>query len=151
MSVFLDLLSLYEGEGLTVQTSLSPGHFPGFNSQDIPFTYMYRNGIQLAEGGGIAFAELAFVEHLFAVIHPRRLFVVGNAFGWSTLALAILNPDARIVAIDFCPTEMEEEGLAFTDEMSAGWASMCAPARAKARTTWRRLLTPNWAGRWILC
>ena len=53
MSVFLDLLSLYEGEGLTVQTSLSAGHFPGFYTQDIPFTYMYRNGIQLAEGGGI--------------------------------------------------------------------------------------------------
>jgi hypothetical protein len=117
MSVFLDLLSLYEGEGITVQTSLSPGHFPGFNSQDIPFTYMYRNGVQLAEGGGIAFAELAFLEHLFAVIHPRRLFVVGNAFGWSTLALAILNPDARVVAIDFCPTEVEEEGIDFTNKM----------------------------------
>jgi hypothetical protein len=119
MSVFLDLLSLYEGEGITVQTSLSPGHFPGFNSQDIPFTYMYRDGVQLAEGGGIAFAELAFLEHLFAVIHPRRLFVVGNAFGWSTLALAILNPGARIVAIDFCPTEVEEEGLEFTNKMAA--------------------------------
>ena len=73
----------------------------------------------MAKGGGIAFAELAFLEHLFAVIYPRRLFVVGNAFGWSTLALGILNPDARIVAIDFCPTEVEEEGLAFTNEMGA--------------------------------
>ena len=61
MSVFLDLLSLYEGEGITVQTSLSPGHFQSFNSQDIPFTYMYRGGVKLAEGGGIAFAELAFL------------------------------------------------------------------------------------------
>jgi hypothetical protein len=119
MSVFLDLLSLYEGEGITVQTSLSPGHFPGFNSQDIPFTYMFRDGEPLSEGGGIAFAEIAFLEHLFAVIHPRRLFIVGNAFGWSTLALAILNPEARIVAIDFCPTEIEEEGIAFTNEMGA--------------------------------
>ncbi|MFP6735552.1 MAG: class I SAM-dependent methyltransferase [Rhodospirillales bacterium] len=119
MSVFLDLLSLYEGEGITVQTSLSPGHFPGFNSQDIPFTYLYRGGVQLAEGGGIAFAELAFLEHLFTAIHPQRLFVVGNAFGWSTLALAILNPGARIVAIHVCPTEIEEEGIAFTNEMGA--------------------------------
>ena len=152
MSVFLDLLSLYEGEGITVQTSLSPGHFPGFNSQDIPFTYLYRGGVQLAEGGGIAFAELAFLEHLFTAIHPQRLFVVGNAFGWSTLALAILNPGARIVAIDVCPTEIEEEGIAFTNEMGARLGGGFRADRwlAHQRGSARRFRGRESGGRWGL-
>lgn len=117
MNVFLDLLSLYEDEGITVQTSLNPGHFPGFTFQDIPFTYMYQDGEPLAEAGGIAFAEIAFLEYLFGGFQPKHIFVIGNAFGWSTLALAMLNPEARVVAIDVCPTQVEEEGLEFTNRM----------------------------------
>lgn len=132
MSVFLELLSLYEDNGITVQTSLSPGHFPGFGSQDIPFTYMFRDGQQLCEGGGIAFAEIAFLEHLFSAFQPERIFVVGNAFGWSTLALAIMNPSARIVAIDSCPTETEEEGIAFANEMGARLGRDVRAAKGKS-------------------
>ena len=29
-----------------------------------------------------------------------RFFIIGNAFGWSTFALALSNPSAQIVAID---------------------------------------------------
>jgi predicted O-methyltransferase YrrM len=118
MSVFVDLVSLYEEAGFTVQSSLSVAHFPGLSSADIPFSYLYGPDGRACIGGGIALAEIAFFEALCERLHPRRIFIVGNAFGWSTLALGLINREARVVAIDYCPRPAEEQGIEVTNALA---------------------------------
>ena len=114
MSVLVDLVALYEGAGFTIQSNLSPAHFPGYGLADIPFTYVFDGERQLCKGGGIAFTEVAFFEALCERLRPRNIFVIGNAYGWSTLSLALINRSARVVAIDLCPRPEEERGLEVT-------------------------------------
>ena len=114
-NVFVRLIELYENHGYTVQSSLSPSHFPGFNLAEIPFTYIFRGNKQVCKGGGISLAEIYFFEALFENYKPNSLFVIGNAFGWSTLALALLNPSSKVVAIDMCPRPEEREGIKVTN------------------------------------
>ncbi len=118
MSVIVDLVNLYEDAGFEVQSSLSTAHFPDLDPLTIPFTYMfgedgydYNPNGQMTPGGGIAFAEICFLEALCETIRPKSVFVIGNAFGWSTLALGLINPTARIVAIDICWRMNEVRGL----------------------------------------
>jgi hypothetical protein len=40
------------------------------------------------------------LEKISTLYKPSRIYIVGNGLGWSTLGLAILNPTARVVAID---------------------------------------------------
>ena len=118
MSVFVDLVALYEGAGFTVQSSLSPAHFPGTNGADVPFSYLFGPNGRACKGGGIALAEIAFFESLCERARPKRIFIIGNAFGWSTLALALINRSARVVAIDYCPRPEEEHGLEVTNMLA---------------------------------
>ena len=115
MSTFVKLVSLYESFGLSVQSSLSPAHFPGFNLAEIPFTYIYDGDEKLSKGGGISLSEVAFFEALFEQYHPKNILVIGNSLGWSTLALGIINPGSSIVAIDLCPREAERKGIDITN------------------------------------
>ncbi len=116
---FVTLVGLYEANGFTVQSSLSPAHFPGFSLAEIPFTYIYQGDVRMSNGGGIALSEITFLESLFTARSPKNIFVIGNAFGWSTLALGIMCPNARVVAIDWCPRTDEERGLEVTNELAA--------------------------------
>ena len=115
MSTFVKLVALYEKCGLSVQSSLSPAHFPGFNLAEIPFTYIYDGDEKLSKGGGISLSEIAFFEAVFEHYHPRNILVIGNSLGWSTLALGLMNPVSRIVAIDLCPREAERKGIDITN------------------------------------
>jgi hypothetical protein len=123
VSVIVDLVGLYESAGFKVRSNLSSHHFSGQLPQEIAFTYLYRPDGIVCQGGGIAFAEIAFFEAICERAQPRGIFVVGNAFGWSALALAMINPAARVVAIDSCPTEDEAHGLRITN-MLAGFAGL---------------------------
>ena len=67
MSTFTQLNTLYNKFGYTVQSSLSPAHFPGFNLADIPFTYIFKEGEKMCVGGGISLSEIAFFEALFVI------------------------------------------------------------------------------------
>src|SRR5260370_34990779 len=55
-----------------------------------------------------------FLEHFHEYIRPKRFFIVGNAMGWSTVALALVFPDALTVAIDAFTT-----GVEWTNELIA--------------------------------
>ena len=46
------------------------------------------------------------------------MFVIGNSWGWSTLALALLNPEAKVVAIDSGFDNNSLEGLEFTSRLA---------------------------------
>ncbi len=95
---FRRVITMYEGRGLSVRTGLNPFHFN--NYRDAPFTALYRGARLAGTGGGIAMQECYFLECLLDAWSPRSIFVIGNAFGWSTLLLACLVPEARVVALD---------------------------------------------------
>jgi hypothetical protein len=98
MSAFTELLGIYGKRGYEIRTGLNPYHFHGY--RDAPFTAILKDGQVLGTGGGISLQEVYFLENLFSVYRPKRLFVIGNAFGWSTVLLGLLNKEAKIVAID---------------------------------------------------
>ena len=118
MSTLVDLIALYEEEGLSVRTGLNPLHFPGSDPVELPFTYLFYGARNMCSGGGIAIDELTFLETLFEDFKPANIFVIGNAYGWTTLALALLNRDARVVAIDLCPRREEEIGIETTNRIA---------------------------------
>jgi len=89
---------MYRARGLAVRTGLNPFHFN--NYRDAPFTALYQGGRMLSTGGGISLQEYYVFECLLDVWTPANIFVIGNAFGWSTLLLACLAPQARAVALD---------------------------------------------------
>ena len=132
MAIFPKLVNIYEAYGYAVQTGLSPLRFPGHEWADIPFTYLDKAGQRAAKGGGIAIAEIYFLEVLFEDFHPKNIFVIGNAFGWSTVALALLNPDAKVVAIDACPRPQEEAGIHFTNQLAQDFGLNLAAVKAKS-------------------
>jgi len=65
----------------------------------------------MCKGGSIAFAEIGFMEALCKNYRLSKMFIVENAFEWGTLALALMNLDARVVTIDYCAREQERRGF----------------------------------------
>ncbi len=133
MSNFLvNLIQLYEKNGYEVQSSLSPVHFPGFNLADIPFSYIYKNGEKMCRGGGLAISELMFVDGVTSIIKPNNIFVIGNSFGWTTLALGLMSPTSRVIGIDMCPRPEEAHGIEVTNELGRQIQSRTRAVKAKS-------------------
>ena len=98
MSVYLKLVDLYRRNGFQVRTGLYPPHFGNFKGAS--GTVLEKDSLKLRTGGGIALGEVYLLEELCAAVQPRRIFIIGNAFGWSTFAFAYACPEARVVALD---------------------------------------------------
>jgi len=113
MPVFPRLLALYRQRGYDIASGLFPPHFGGF--LEVAFTWLLRDGKPTTLNLGIAQQELYFLECLLATRRVERLFVIGNSFGWSTLALALICPQARVVALDACFTADTNAGLVLTN------------------------------------
>lgn len=112
MTVFMKLVEAYEAEGLQVAAGLNPTLASDFFAA--PFAWIIRDNQKVTDGLGITPQEIYFLENLAQVRPVSRIFVIGNAFGWSTLALALANPSARVVAIDAGIDENTIEGLSVT-------------------------------------
>ncbi len=113
MSIFLKLLGIYKKHGYYIRTGLNPYHFN--NWRDAPFTVTYQPNDYVETGGGIAPTEIFCMADIFSCVQPKNILVIGNAFGWSTLALALMNPKAKVVAID---AETEGAGNARGNELT---------------------------------
>ncbi|MEP0339229.1 MAG: class I SAM-dependent methyltransferase [Alphaproteobacteria bacterium] len=98
MPIINKLHELYEGLGFSVSSGLSPSHLDG--CIEAPFTWLLKDGESFTNGLGISMKEVYFLECLFDGWRPKTGFLIGNSFGWSALAVGLLNPKARIVAID---------------------------------------------------
>lgn len=99
LSVFMRLLGAYRRHGYKVRAGLNPYYF---GDPDAAFARLVgQDGRMLAVGSGIAPQELHFLELLVASgVRPARVLIIGNAFGWSALAMGMLLPDATIVAME---------------------------------------------------
>ncbi|HKR19593.1 MAG TPA: class I SAM-dependent methyltransferase, partial [Stellaceae bacterium] len=94
-----------------------PHRFGGYGGA--PFTWFLKDGQSLTNGLGIAMQEVYLLEHLFAAFQPRRALVIGNAFGWSTLAIAALLKGGQVVAIDSGSDRNSLAGLDLTNRLAA--------------------------------
>lgn len=105
------LFAIFRGAGHEPLTGYSTQHFPKWD--DAPFTVFLRDGKPVG-CAGLSLHEVMFLEHFQEYIRPERIFIVGNAMGWSTVALALIFPDALTVAIDALGT-----GVEWTNELIA--------------------------------
>jgi hypothetical protein len=116
MPILKRLIGLYESRGIRISTGLNPCHFG--NLPQANFTWFIKDGKSLTNGLGIAMQEVYFLECLFATLRPKNVFIIGNSAGWSSFALALLNPAARVVAIDAGFDQNALEGLDFTNRVA---------------------------------
>lgn len=116
MLVISDLVAAYAAEGFAVSTGLNPTVFNGLHS--VPFTWLVRDGVEVADGLGISLPEIYLLECLAAVQPSKSILVIGNSFGWSTLALALAQPDARVVGLDSGADRYSLEGLDLTARLA---------------------------------
>jgi predicted O-methyltransferase YrrM len=116
MPIIARLTALYESRGIRIAAGLNPSHYHGF--PHAAFTWFVKDGASLTEGLGIALQEIYFLECLFTRFHPKTIFAIGNSLGWSTLALALANPEARVLAIDAATDRLARDGIRFTNAIA---------------------------------
>ena len=117
MPIIRRLTALYESRGIEISTGLSPCHFDNLALAN--FTLFIKDGRSMTNGFGIAMQEIYFLECLFERFRPRRIFAIGNSTGWSSFALALINPQARVVAIDAGFDRNALAGIEFTNKVAA--------------------------------
>ncbi|MBF0167855.1 MAG: class I SAM-dependent methyltransferase [Alphaproteobacteria bacterium] len=116
MAVLGPLCAIYEQRGFEVSTGFNPTHVYG--EPISPFTYLFREGETWNAAAGIAVQELYFLETLAADWQPANILIIGNSFGWSALAMALIFPKAHVLAVDCCDTEDTLEGLRMTNKIA---------------------------------
>jgi len=105
MSTILPALyGIYRRAGYEPLTGHSPHHFFGF--RDAPFTRFLKKK-EIVGVWGLSLQEVMFLEHFRDFVSPRRIFIIGNAHGWSTIAFALMFPQAKVLAIDIDPVGVE--------------------------------------------
>ena len=97
MSTYARLCGLYRRAGFRIVAGI-PREFS--RSRGTEFSWLFQKGRPLTYHLGISPLEIYFLESLFQLLHPSRILVIGNSFGWSSFALAMLNPDARVLTIE---------------------------------------------------
>ena len=102
MTIFTRAIDIYKKYGYEIRTGLNPFQFNGLSPLDIPFTMMRKINSNdfCVTGGGISPVEIYLFETLSKVYLPNNIYIVGNAFGWSTVIMALSFPKSKIVAID---------------------------------------------------
>lgn len=112
MSVIPDLFAAYRDLGYVPVTGHNPAHFEGW--RDAPFTSFLKDGNLVGiQGLGLALQEIMFLDGLGPLLAPANILVIGNSFGWSTIALSLIFPKARVLAID-----PQDKGNALTAEIA---------------------------------
>jgi len=120
--LFVKLVELYGRYGYTIRSSISPfllSKISNNPAEDGTFTYAIKEGVNIGHsGGGISLSEVSLFEDIGQVYSPKRVYCVGCSFGWSTLAIAMAMPGAKIVALDI-GLGMGKEGLALTNRIAS--------------------------------
>ena len=98
MNTLTKVIDLYKLHGFDIRVGLNPSHFS--NNKEAPFAILMKNGNPFITGGGIGLQDFYFFELLFSSFKPKNLFAIGNAFGWSSLILSLLNKEAKVIVID---------------------------------------------------
>jgi hypothetical protein len=91
------LLSAYQEAGLEVYT----GKLHCVRDNPPQMTGLKNGGRMLETGGaGVSWNEIPCFEMLGQCLQPASVLVIGNSWGWSTLLMSMLWPEATVVAMD---------------------------------------------------
>lgn len=73
----------------------------------------------LHTGGGISLEEIYFMDCLLSLFKPQTIYVIGVAFGWSTIAMGLISRNSKIIAIDNASEGKDaSEGLRLTQKIA---------------------------------
>jgi predicted O-methyltransferase YrrM len=97
MSILPRLMKLYRDAGFTPLTGYNSYLFNNFMTA--PFTRLFKDSESIGDWG-LALQEVMFLEGFAHYLKPTRVMVIGNAHGWSTIALSLIFPEAAVVGID---------------------------------------------------
>jgi predicted O-methyltransferase YrrM len=107
MKHLIRLYDIFEQYGFNIHGGVYPWHFDRLYPIEatrlhiaLPFVGIAKKGKNIGAGGGINPLEVMLLTGISESFRPKNIFAIGNAFGWSTFALALSNPSANIVAID---------------------------------------------------
>lgn len=93
------LLDIYEDAGFEIHTGWNSFHLD--NWRDAGFTSLKKEGRPLnTGGGGLSWHEIPCLELISYRLPAKRILIIGNSFGWSTLLISLLWPDAEVAAMD---------------------------------------------------
>lgn len=115
-SVFSELNKRYKAEGLEVYGGFSP-FLTGFLQRT--GNYIARDDVFLSTSAGISNDEAVFMHGLCEQFSPKRILIIGNSYGFSTVFLSLTCPDARLIAFD----KYRTEGIKTTNRLLAGLIS----------------------------
>jgi len=135
MSILPVLVKAYEAQNLEVMTGYNPNQM--HNWPRVPYTVFLEDNL-LRGCPGLALQEVMFLEGLGKYLTPKNSFIIGNAFGWSTVATALTFPGSRTIGIDNSAKpkgrdltnqifeELSLDGGAKLGESPKGTAKICA-------------------------
>jgi predicted O-methyltransferase YrrM len=95
-----------------IEISVGVNSYLCSNLRSAAFALYHQNGQLLTPHSGIGYDELLLIGKVANTISAKRIFIVGNGMGWSTIGLAILCPRARVVAIE------PEAGIDLTNDIA---------------------------------
>jgi len=116
MSVLPTLYDAYARRGFTLLSGLQPHRYGGL--RQAAFTWLIKDGRSVTDGYGIALSEVQLLEALLPAIAPERIFIIGNSYGFSTLAIALICPQAKVVTIDAGVDAHSRDGLELTEAIA---------------------------------
>ena len=116
MSILPQLYKAYEKHGLILLSGLNPARFSGL--KQAAFTWLIRDGQSVTDGYGISLSEVQMLEAILPAHNPKTIFVLGNSFGFSTLAIALICPRAKVVAIDAGVDANTGKGVTLTADIA---------------------------------
>jgi Methyltransferase domain len=132
-SVLPRLFELYRKHAqIKIVSGLNPYHFG--NYRDAPFTRFVKNGSDLTSHLGVSMWEVLMLQDFCAALEPSSIFIVGNGLGWSALALSLINPTARVLAID------PENGIELTNRIAQAEGLDCRAVRGWSPDDTRRVI-----------
>lgn len=114
-TVALRLFEIYKKHGFLLSSELEPALV---NSDKFVYTRLYVGHLNQTYHLGITMREIQFLESLSSLTDFKNIYIIGNSFGFSTLALALMNPQAKVVAIEIGMEPFTDGWISRTNEIA---------------------------------
>lgn len=112
--VFSELRKRYKENGMEIYGGFSP--FISNSMSRGLCNYIEKDNVLLSSSGGIANDEATLMHCICQALEPKKILVIGNSYGFSTLFLSLTNPESTIVAFD----KFRVKGIELTSKLVKG-------------------------------
>jgi predicted O-methyltransferase YrrM len=113
-NVFGELNSRYNKNGMSVMGGFCPALVDSLPSAKGNF--IKKDNILLSSSAGISNEEAFIIHGLCEQVKPKNILIIGNSYGFSTVFLALSNPDSNLLAFD----KYRTEGIKVTNQVLSG-------------------------------